>query len=244
MRALGLVIQQMAFGVGQGESGSGVLQLVSSKTGMPQITGRYLRQSQGRDALRSGADSLYITRDTRGPSLEEMVPDCFAQLVAHASLMRTHLREEMQVEFAIENGQLHILDGVRVARSSRATVRIAVQLARDGIIPRQEALMRVEPRALNELLHRQIDRHAKRDLLGSGIAASPGAATGQAGVFRQRSPSQCCAQRRLHPRAPRNLARGYSRHACRQGGDHRTWRHHQPRRSDRAGHRLALCGWR
>ena len=176
---LGLVIQQMAFGIGQGESGSGVLQLVSSKTGMPQITGRYLRQSQGRDALRNGADSLYITRDTRGPSLEEMVPECFAQLVAHATLMRARLREEMQVEFAIENGQLHILDGVRVTRSARAAVRIAVQLARDGIIPRQEALMRIEPRALNELLHRQIDRHAKRDLLGSGIAASPGAATGR-----------------------------------------------------------------
>ncbi|MEP1587418.1 MAG: putative PEP-binding protein [Tateyamaria sp.] len=176
---LGLVIQQMAFGVGQGECGSGVLQLVSSKTGMPQITGRYLRQSQGRDALRSGADSVFISRDDRGPSLEDCVPDCFAQLVAHATLMRERLRAEMQVEFTIENGRLHILDGVRVSRSSRAAVRIAVQLARDGIIPRQEALMRVEPNTLNELLHRQVDRHAKRDLLGSGIAASPGAATGR-----------------------------------------------------------------
>lgn len=176
---LGLVIQQMAFGIGHGISGSGVLQLVSSKTGMPQITGRYLCQSQGRDALRSDADSFYISRDKRGPSLEDVVPDCFAQLVAHATLMRAQLREEMQVEFTIQNGELHILDGVRVNRSARATVRIAVQLARDGIISQQEALMRVEPSTLNELLHRQIDRHAKRDLLGTGIAASPGAATGR-----------------------------------------------------------------
>ncbi|APX11107.1 pyruvate, phosphate dikinase [Tateyamaria omphalii] len=176
---LGLVVQQMAFGVGQGESGSGVLQLVSSKTGMPQITGRYLRQSQGRDALRRDANSLFITRDPRGPSLEDQVPGAFAQLVDHARLMRVKLREEMQVEFTIENGYLHILDGVRVSRSSRAAVRIAVQLARDGVIPRQEALMRIEPRTLNELLHRQVDRHAKRDILGSGIAASPGAATGR-----------------------------------------------------------------
>ena len=176
---LGLVIQQMAFGMGHGESGSGVLQLVSSKTGKPQITGRYLRQSQGRDALSGDAASLFITRDPRGPSLEEHVPEAFAQLVAHARLMRERLREEMQVEFTIENGQLHILDGVRVARSSRATVRIAVELAREGIIPTQEALMRVEPRALNELLHRQVDRHAKRDVIGTGIAASPGAATGR-----------------------------------------------------------------
>jgi pyruvate,orthophosphate dikinase len=175
---LGLVVQQMAYGMGQGESGSGVLQLVSSKTGMPQITGRYLRQSQGRDALLGDA-SLYITRDPRGPSFEELVPDCFAQLVENARLMRKMLREEMQVEFTIENGQLHILDGVRVARSSRAAVRIAVELARDGIIPTQEALMRIEPRTLNELLHRQVDRHARRDIVGTGIAASPGAATGR-----------------------------------------------------------------
>ncbi len=175
---LGLIVQQMAFGIGQGESGSGVLQLVSSKTGLPQITGRYLRQSQGRDAL-VGDASLYITRDPRGPSLEDLVPECFASLVEHAHLMREKLREEMQLEFTIENGTLHILDGVRVARSSRAAVRIAVQLAHDGIIPRQEALMRIEPGTLNELLHRQVDRHAKRDILGTGIAASPGAATGR-----------------------------------------------------------------
>ncbi|MEL6889053.1 MAG: putative PEP-binding protein [Pseudomonadota bacterium] len=191
---LGLVIQQMAFGMGRGESGSGVLQLVSSKTGKPQITGRYLRQSQGRDALSGDAASLFITRDPRGPSLEEHVPDAFARLVAHAREMRANLCEEMQVEFTIENGQLHILDGVRVARSSRASVRIAVELAREGIIPRQDALMRVEPRALNELLHRQVDRHAKRDVIGSGIAASPGAATGR--VVFSATEAQASAARR------------------------------------------------
>ena len=93
--------------------------------------------------------------------------------------MRTKLREEMQVEFAIEQGVLHILDGVRVARSARAGVRIAVSLAKDGIITEQEAVMRIEPRALNELLHRQVDPEADRDVLATGIAASPGAATGR-----------------------------------------------------------------
>ena len=176
--SLGLIVQQMAFGVGQGESGSGVLQLVSSKTGLPQITGRYLRQSQGRDAL-LGDTSLYISRDPRGPSFEESVPESFAKLVDYAHLMRKKLREEMQLEFTIESGELHILDGVRVTRSSRAAVRIAVQLALDEIILHQEALMRVDPTALNELLHRQVDRHAKRNVVGTGIAASPGAATGR-----------------------------------------------------------------
>jgi pyruvate,orthophosphate dikinase len=176
---LGLVVQQMAFGVGKAHSGSGVLQLVDGDTGLPQITGRYLRQSQGRDALLDEAEALYLTLDPRGPSLEELEPDLFETLKKHAALMRIRLREEMQLEFTVDNGELHILDGVRVARSSRAAVRIAVGLANDDIIPRQEALMRIEPLSLNELLHRQVDSDAKRDVIGHGIAASPGAATGK-----------------------------------------------------------------
>ncbi|UWR21400.1 pyruvate, phosphate dikinase [Sulfitobacter sp. S190] len=176
---LGLVVQEMIFGVGAGRCGSGVLQLVDSDTGAPQVTGRYLAQSQGRDALEGDEDALYLVCDPRGPSLEDALPDAFETLKAHASLMRVRLREEMQVEFAIDNGTLHILDGVRVARSSRAAVRIAVTLAEDGIIPREEALMRVPSRLLTELLHRQIDPSAPRDVIGHGIAASPGAATGK-----------------------------------------------------------------
>ena len=176
---LGLVVQEMLFGLGRGECGSGVLQLVNTVTGMPQITGRYLSQSQGRDALGAGAEALYLEKDPRGASLEEVAPQAFADLKAHAAVMRERLREEMQVEFVVENGTVHILDGVRVPRAPRAAVRIAVRLAQDGIITPQEAVMRVEPRMLNELLHRQVAPHAKRDVLGSGIAASPGAATGR-----------------------------------------------------------------
>ena len=176
---LGLVVQSMVLGVGRGECGSGVLQLVNSDSGLPQITGRYLSQSQGRDALQTGAEALYLERDARGASLEEEAPEAFEQLKTHAAVMRKKLREEMQCEFAIDSGEVHILDGVRVQRTARAAVRIAVSLANDGIIPREEAVMRIEPRALNELLHRQIDPNAKRDVVGGGVAASPGAATGK-----------------------------------------------------------------
>ncbi|MCT4559660.1 MAG: pyruvate, phosphate dikinase [Pelagimonas sp.] len=176
---LGLVVQEMALGIGSGECGSGVLQLVNSDTGLEQITGRYLSQSQGREALNPGSASLYLTKDPRGLSLEEELPDAFARLVEHARLMRHKLREEMEVEFTLENGAVSILDGVRVVRSSRAAVRIAVRLAEDGIISRQEAIMRIEPREVSELLHRQIAPEATRDVIGSGIAASPGAATGK-----------------------------------------------------------------
>lgn len=175
---LGLVVQRMALGFGQGECGSGVVQLVNSQTGLELMTGRYLSQSQGRDALK-GEASLFLERDQRGPSLEELAPQAFADLIAHTRLMRQRLREEMQVEFTIENGKVWLLDGVRVPRSAQAAVRIAVRLAEDGIISNDEALMRIEPRALNELLHRQVDPAAKRDVLASGIAASPGAACGR-----------------------------------------------------------------
>ena len=175
---LGLVVQSMALGFGQDECGSGVIQLVDTQTGLEQITGRYLSQSQGRDALK-GEAALFLERDPRGPSLEELAPEAFADLIAHTKLMRARLREEMQAEFTIENGKIWLLDGVRVSRSARAAVRIAVRLAEDGIIAREEALMRIEPRSLNELLHRQVDPDAKRDVLASGIAASPGAAHGK-----------------------------------------------------------------
>ncbi len=176
---LGLVVQEMIPGVGQDECGSGVLQLVNSTTGQKQVTGRYLSQSQGRDALGPESGALYLEKDPRGPSLAEVAPEAYRALKQHAATMREKLREEMQVEFVIENGHVHILDGVRVARTSRAGLQIAVRLAEDGIISRQEAVMRIDPHSLNELLHRQVAPDAKRDVIGSGIAASPGAATGR-----------------------------------------------------------------
>ncbi|MCP1169956.1 putative PEP-binding protein [Limimaricola litoreus] len=176
---LGLVVQQMALGVGQGECGSGVIQFVDSQTGQPQVTGRYLSQSQGRDALKADAGAIYLTRDDRGLSFEELCPEAFERLLRMGHLCRERLREEMQIEFTLHEGELHVLDAVRVQRSSRASVRIAVALAEDGMIPREEAVLRVEPQALSELLHRHVDPSAPRDLIVSGIAASPGAATGR-----------------------------------------------------------------
>ena len=175
---LGLVVQEMALGVGAAESGSGVIQFVSSDTGQPIVTGRYLSQSQGRDAIAGTEGAIYLTRDDRGPSLEELCPDVFAELIRIGGIGRIRLREEMQVEFTVSAGALHVLDAVRIARTSRAAVHIAVALAEDGVIPKSEALLRIEPRTLNELLHRQVDPTGARDVVARGIAASPGAATG------------------------------------------------------------------
>ncbi len=176
--ALGLVVQAMAQGIGQGISGSGVIQFVDPITGQSQVTGRYLGQSQGRDAL-SKTEALYLTRDPRGPSLEELAPTVFADLNRFGLVCRTRLREEMQVEFTVEDGHLSVLDAVRTARSARAGLKIAVALAEDGIISQNDAVLRVDPRSLTELLHSQVDPRGTRDVFAKGIAASPGAATGR-----------------------------------------------------------------
>ena len=176
--ALGLVVQEMAQGIGQGISGSGVIQFVDPVTGQTRVTGRYLGQSQGRDALKE-QEALYLTKDKRGPSLEDAAPSIFAELVAFGATARVKLREEMQIEFTIEDGRLAVLDAVKVARSVRAGLHIAVALAQDGVIEKTEAVLRVEPRALSELLHHQVDPRDPRDVFARGIAASPGAATGK-----------------------------------------------------------------
>ena len=175
---LGLVVQRMALGIGQGLSGSGVVQFVDSATGAPQVTGRYLPQGQGRAAL-SEADAQFIETDERGAALQDAAPDTVAALRDAGDLMRTRLREEMQIEFTLMNGQMSILDAVRVPRSGRAEVAIAVALAQGGIISQEDALARVPPFTLNQLLHRQVKPDATRDVLTVGIAAAPGAATGK-----------------------------------------------------------------
>jgi len=193
---LGLVVQVMALGVGvgrRGESGSGVIQFVDSATGQPQITGRYLSQSQGREALVPGAGALYLTRDGRGRSLEELCPGIFQQLQGFGALCRERLREEMQIEFTIEADGLHVLDATSVPRNARAAVRIAVALARDGIIAKAEAVLRIDPTALSDLLHPQVDPTAPRDSFARGIAASPGAATGRL-VFTARAAQASAAR--------------------------------------------------
>jgi len=175
---LGLVVQAMALGIGQGVSGSGVVQFVAPDTGAAQMTGRYLPQGQGRAALSEG-DAQFINSDPRGPALEDTAPEQVEALRGAGAMMRERLREEMQIEFTLMNGALSILDAVRAPRIARADVAIAVALANDGVISRDEALLRIPPFSLNQMLHRQVNPLAKRDVLTKGIAAAPGAATGK-----------------------------------------------------------------
>ncbi len=179
---LGLIVQRMAQAIGPGLSGSGTIQFIEPVTGAPQVTGRFRGQTQkakGGNGQDRAQETLFLTRDARGTSLEEAAPGVFADLTRHGAVCRVKLREEMQIEFTLEDGQLAIIDAVKVTRSGRASVRTAVTLAQDGVISRDDALLRIEPRTLSELLHHQVDPRAPRDLVGRGIAASPGAASGR-----------------------------------------------------------------
>ncbi|MEM8593135.1 MAG: putative PEP-binding protein [Pseudomonadota bacterium] len=170
---LGLIVQQMVPSPGMGKRGSGDIQFTNPETGQPQVTGRFRSHGLGE------TDPIYLTKDERGRSLEELEPAAFRQLLEFGTIARSKLREEMLIKFAIEEGELSILDAIRVPRASRASVNIAVSLAQDGIISREAAVMRVEPAALSELLHSQVAPQAVRDVVTKGIAASPGAASGR-----------------------------------------------------------------
>ena len=175
---LGLVVQEMALTLGGEAEGSGAIQFVSSETGRPQLSGRFLPGGQGGAA--PGAErAIFLMPDPRGPSLAERAPEAVDALAAMGPTCRARLREEMRIEFTLSGGALAILDAVPTPRSSRAAVRIAVALAEDGVIGREDALMRIEPGAVTELLHPRIDPAAPRDNVARGIAASPGAATGR-----------------------------------------------------------------
>ena len=247
---LGLVVQEMAQGIGQGISGSGVIQFVDPVTGQPQVTGRYLGQSQGRDALQQTDGDLPDPRSARPVAgrhwRRRSLPNCCAMGLPAVTSCAKRCRSNSPSRMAICRFWMRS----RCTRSARAGLRIAVALADDGIITRNEAVLRVEPRALSELLHPQVDPRGPRDVFARGIAASPGAATGRIVFSSAAAQASCRAGRALHSGAARNRARRYSRHAFGRGRADRTRRHDQPCGGDRArasgcpaswGPRI--CGW-
>ena len=176
---LGLVVQRMVFGLGKGESGAGVIQFVESDTGIKREVGRYLSQSQGRDALVDKKAAIFLTKDERGPSLEDTQPDIFNELIKAGVNCSKGLKEEMQIEFTLQNGKLFILDAIPTPRNALAAVEVVTALVKEKIISKKEALLRIDPKSLSDLLHQQVVPGSIRGIISKGIAASPGAATGK-----------------------------------------------------------------
>ena len=176
---LGLVVQKMVFGLGKAKSGAGVIQFFDPENGRKKEIGRYLSQSQGRDALEDRKEALFLTKDKRGPSLEEMYPSVFEALIQAGVKCSIGLKEEMQIEFTLQNGKLFILDAVPAPRNVGAAVEIVTSLVKRGIIDKKEAILRIDPKSLSDLLHNQVIKGSNRRVICKGIAASPGASSGK-----------------------------------------------------------------
>ncbi|MGM0586228.1 MAG: putative PEP-binding protein, partial [Pseudomonadota bacterium] len=181
---LALIVQEMALGLGPGRSGAGRAAFRSERTGERELTGRMLWQAQGADAyagLRTPRLVGAKEREAAGqrdPALEEAEPGLAAELRRLGERAERAFAEAMALEFTIEDGRLWVLAAEPLRRSAQAAVRISVDLAEAGAITRQDALLRIEPRLLSELLHPTIDPDAPRDVLARGLPASPGAASG------------------------------------------------------------------
>ncbi len=181
---LALIVQAMALGLGAGLSGAGRAAFRDPRSGAPALSGRMLWQAQGDDARMGQRAPVFAGRaeredaGVRTPSLEEEAPQIADQLRGLAEKIERDRGEACDLEFTIENGALRILAAEPMRRAARASVRIAVDLAESGAISREDAVLRIEPRMLNELLHPTLDPDAPRDLLASGLPASPGAASG------------------------------------------------------------------
>ncbi|MEM6420959.1 MAG: pyruvate, phosphate dikinase [Pseudomonadota bacterium] len=198
---LAVIVQQMVLGLGPEPSGAGLLQTREETTGAPHLSGRYLAQAQGEEALMGLRTPSLLFRAERertgmgGAVLEEAVPALAAALADAAARIERGLGDAFTVEFTVADCALHILDLRPARRSARAALRIAVDLAEAGAIAREEALTRIDPRLLEEHLHPSIDPDAARDRIGQGLPASPGAASGPL-VFTPEAAEQAAAQGR------------------------------------------------
>ncbi|MEM7547265.1 MAG: pyruvate, phosphate dikinase [Pseudomonadota bacterium] len=196
-----LIAQAMALGIGPTPSGAGMASLRSEDTGLIDLTGRYLPQAQGSEAMMGLRTPRLLTRRAReaagqsAPSLEEDAPEAAAAIHHLAESVERALGDALSLEFTVEAGEVMILDAQPMKAGARAAVRIAVDLAEAGAISREEALLRIDPATLVAHLHPSVAPNAVREVLGRGLPASPGAATG-ALVFSPEAAEALAAQER------------------------------------------------
>ncbi|HEX7055865.1 MAG TPA: pyruvate, phosphate dikinase [Bacilli bacterium] len=166
-------IQAMVFGNLGEDSGTGVLFTRNPATGANTLFGEYLTNAQGEDVVSGARTPLQINQ------LAHDMPDVYRQLAETARRLELHYRDMQDIEFTVEQGKLYLLQTRSGKRTAQAAVKIAVDMASDGIIQKHEALQRIEAEHLDRLLHPAIDPQAQLDVIANGLPASPGAATGQ-----------------------------------------------------------------
>ena len=166
-------VQTMVFGNMGNDSGTGVAFTRDVATGEKKIYGEFLMNAQGEDVVAGVRTPEPIQK------LREINPAIYQQFLDIAKKLEEHYRDVQDIEFTIEKGKLYILQCRAGKRTAAAAVKVAVDMAHEGLISKEEALLRVKPNDLDQLLHRQIDPKAEFDVLTRGLAASPGAAVGK-----------------------------------------------------------------
>ena len=178
-------VQAMVFGNMGDTSATGVAFTRNPSTGEKKLYGEFLVNAQGEDVVAGIRTPQNITEAARiaagsdKPSLEKVMPDAFAAFVDVAGRLENHYRDMQDLEFTIERGKLWLLQTRSGKRTAKAALKIAVEMAAEGLITQEEAVLRVDPASLDQLLHPTIDPGAARDVIGVGLPASPGAATGE-----------------------------------------------------------------
>jgi pyruvate,orthophosphate dikinase len=178
-------VQAMVFGNMGETSATGVAFTRNPSTGEKALYGEFLVNAQGEDVVAGIRTPQNITEKARiaagsdKPSLEKVMPEAFASFVAISNKLEKHYRDMQDLEFTIERGKLWMLQTRSGKRTAKAALKVAVDMAAEGLITREEAVARIDPASLDQLLHPTIDPKAARDVISVGLPASPGAATGE-----------------------------------------------------------------
>ncbi|MBM3518642.1 MAG: pyruvate, phosphate dikinase, partial [Alphaproteobacteria bacterium] len=178
-------VQAMVFGNMGGDSATGVAFTRNPSTGEREFYGEFLPNAQGEDVVAGIRTPQHLTkraRDANGahsPSMEEALPEVFGQLAEVYRRLEAHYRDMQDIEFTVQQGRLWMLQTRTGKRTAAAALRIAVDMVAEGVIGEREALLRIEPGALEQLLHPTLDPRVPRDVLTRGLPASPGAAAGK-----------------------------------------------------------------
>ncbi|MFG5121079.1 pyruvate, phosphate dikinase [Methylorubrum sp. POS3] len=178
-------VQAMVFGNMGDTSATGVAFTRNPSTGESALYGEFLINAQGEDVVAGIRTPQDITEKARieansdKPSMEKAMPESFAELTRIYGVLEKHYRDMQDMEFTIERGKLWMLQTRNGKRTAKAALRIAVELAGEGLISKDEAIKRIEPGALDQLLHPTIDPDAERKVIATGLPASPGAAVGE-----------------------------------------------------------------
>jgi pyruvate,orthophosphate dikinase len=178
-------VQAMVFGNMGDTSATGVAFTRDPSKGDNAYYGEFLINAQGEDVVAGIRTPQYLTKTAREEanakplSMEEALPEVYTQLAGVFDTLEKHYRDMQDIEFTVQQGKLWMLQTRSGKRTAKAALKIAVDMANEGLITREEAILRVDPAALDQLLHPTLDPAATRDVLTKGLPASPGAASGK-----------------------------------------------------------------